>query len=68
MTKRRCKALTTAAGIAGPVIAIPSSRRRIERQLFEAWPYSAGIAGACKLRLNGMHVLAEIGLADELIR
>ena len=36
--------------------------------MFEAWPYSTGIGGGLQIAPNGMHVLAEMGLADELIR
>ena len=40
----------------------------IDAQVFEAWPYSTGIGGGLQIAPNGMHVLAEIGLADEMIR
>jgi 2-polyprenyl-6-methoxyphenol hydroxylase-like FAD-dependent oxidoreductase len=36
--------------------------------VYEAWPYSTGIGGGLQIAPNGMHVLAELGLADELIR
>ena len=68
MTKRPRKPLIIGAGIAGPVIAIFLKKAGIDAQLFEAWPYSAGIGGGLQIAPNGMHVLAEIGLADELIR
>jgi 2-polyprenyl-6-methoxyphenol hydroxylase-like FAD-dependent oxidoreductase len=31
-------------------------------------PYSAGIGGGLQIAPNGMHVLAEIGLGDDMIR
>ena len=68
MTKRPRKALIIGAGIAGPVTAILLKRAGIDAQLFEAWPYSTGIGGGLQIAPNGMHVLAEIGLADEMIR
>jgi 2-polyprenyl-6-methoxyphenol hydroxylase-like FAD-dependent oxidoreductase len=68
MTKRPRKALIIGAGIAGPVTAILLKRAGIDAQLFEAWPYSAGIGGGLQIAPNGMHVLAEIGLAGEMIR
>jgi 2-polyprenyl-6-methoxyphenol hydroxylase-like FAD-dependent oxidoreductase len=68
MTKRPRKALIIGAGIAGPVTAIFLRKAGIDAQLFEAWPYSTGIGGGLQIAPNGMHVLAEIGLADELIR
>ena len=62
------QSLIIGAGIAGPVIATFLKKAGIDAQLFEAWPYSAGIGGGLQIAPNGMHVLAEIGLADELIR
>jgi 2-polyprenyl-6-methoxyphenol hydroxylase-like FAD-dependent oxidoreductase len=68
MTQRPRKALIIGAGIAGPVAAIFLKKAGIEAQLFEAWPYSTGIGGGLQIAPNGMHVLAELGLADEMIR
>jgi 2-polyprenyl-6-methoxyphenol hydroxylase-like FAD-dependent oxidoreductase len=68
MTKRPRKALIIGAGIAGPVTAILLKKAGIDAQLFEAWPYSTGIGGGLQIAPNGMHVLAEIGLACEMIR
>ena len=68
MTPRPRKALIIGAGIAGPVTAIFLKRAGIDVQLFEAWPFSTGIGGGLQIAPNGMHVLAEIGLADEMIR
>jgi len=67
MTKRPRKALIIGAGIAGPVTAIFLKRAGYDVQLFEAWPYSTGIGGGLQIAPNGMHVLDEIGLADEMI-
>src|SRR4051812_39066738 len=64
----RQKALIIGGGIAGPVTAIFLKRAGIDAELFEAWPYSAGIGGGLQIAPNGMHVLTEIGLADEMIR
>jgi 2-polyprenyl-6-methoxyphenol hydroxylase-like FAD-dependent oxidoreductase len=68
MTKRSRKALVIGAGIAGPATAILLRKAGVDVQLFEAWQYSTGIGGGLQIAPNGMHVLAEIGLADELIR
>ena len=64
----RPKALVIGGGIAGPVTAIFLKKAGIDAELFEAWPYSTGIGGGLQIAPNGMHVLAEIGLADEMIR
>ena len=68
MTSRPRKALIIGAGIAGPVTAMFLTRAGIEAELYEAWPYSTGIGGGLQIAPNGMHVLAELGVADELIR
>ena len=67
MTKRP-KALIIGGGIAGPVTAIFMKQAGIDAEPFEAWPHSTGIGGGLQIAPNGMHVLAEIGLADEMIR
>jgi 2-polyprenyl-6-methoxyphenol hydroxylase-like FAD-dependent oxidoreductase len=67
MTKRTRKALIIGAGIAGPVAAIFLKKTGIDAQVFEAWPYSTGIGGGLQIAPNGMHVLAEVGLAEEMI-
>jgi len=68
MTKRSRKALIIGAGIAGPVTAILLKRAGFEAAIYEAWPYSSGSGGGLQIAPNGMHVLAEIGLASELKR
>jgi 2-polyprenyl-6-methoxyphenol hydroxylase-like FAD-dependent oxidoreductase len=68
MTQRSRKALIIGAGIAGPITAILLKRIGIDAEIFEAWPRSTGIGGGLQIAPNGMHVLAEAGLADEMIR
>ena len=69
MSYRPRKALIIGAGIAGPVAAIFLKRAGYAVELFEAWPHaSGGIGGGLQIAPNGMHVLAELGLADEMIR
>src|ERR1700722_5285495 len=68
MTKRHRKALIIGAGIAGPVTALFLRKAGIDAQVYEAWPYSSGIGGGLQIAPNGMHVLAELGLADEITR
>src|SRR5580698_4251212 len=67
MTKPSRRALVIGAGIAGPATAILLRKAGVDVQLFEAWPYSTGIGGGLQIAPNGMHVLAEIGVADEMI-
>ena len=68
MTQRPRKALIIGAGIAGPVTAMFMKRAGIDAAVYEAWPYSTGIGGGLQIAPNGMHVLAELGLADELVK
>ena len=68
MTERPRKALIIGAGIAGPVAAIFMKRAGIDAAVYEAWPYSTGIGGGLQIAPNGMQVLAELGLTDEIIR
>ena len=65
---KRSRALVIGGGIAAPVTAIFLKKAGIDIEMFEAWPYSTGIGGGLQIAPNGMHVLAEIGLADEMIR
>ena len=68
MAHRPRKALIIGAGIAGPTTAIFLKQAGIDAEVFEARPYSTGIGGGLQIAPNGMHVLSDIGLADELIR
>lgn len=68
MTHPPRKALIIGAGIAGPVAALFLKRAGLDAAVYEAWPYSTGMGGGLQIAPNGMHVLAELGLADEMIR
>jgi 2-polyprenyl-6-methoxyphenol hydroxylase-like FAD-dependent oxidoreductase len=69
MTRQTRKALIIGAGIAGPVAAIFLKRAGYAVELYEAWPHASGsIGGGLQIAPNGMHVLAELGLAEEMIR
>src|ERR1700754_4573571 len=67
-TKRPPKALIIGAGIACPVTAILLKKAGFDAAVYEGWSYSTGIGGGLQIAPNGMRVLSEIGLADELIR
>ena len=68
MPRRPRKALIIGAGIAGPVAAIFLKRAGYDVEVYEGWPHSSSIGGGLQIAPNGMHVMAELGLADELIR
>ena len=61
------KALIIGAGIAGPVTALFLKRIGYEAAVYEGWSYSTGIGGGLQIAPNGMHVLAELGLASDII-
>ena len=67
MTQRPRKALIIGAGIAGPVTAILLRKMGLDVSIFEAWAPSTGIGGGLQIAPNGMHVLAEAGLAGQMI-
>jgi 2-polyprenyl-6-methoxyphenol hydroxylase-like FAD-dependent oxidoreductase len=66
MTRPR-KALIIGAGIAGPVTALFLKRIGYEAAVYEAWSYATGIGGGLQIAPNGMHVLAELGMASDII-
>ena len=68
MRQNSRKALIIGGGIAGPTTAIFLKQAGIDADVFEAWSYATGIGGGLQIAPNGMHVLSEIGLADELVR
>jgi 2-polyprenyl-6-methoxyphenol hydroxylase-like FAD-dependent oxidoreductase len=68
MTQRSRKALIIGAGIAGSITAILLRKIGIAAELFETWPHATGIGGGLQIAPNGMHVLAEAGLAGDMIR
>src|ERR1700760_114360 len=67
MTQRSRKALII-GDIAGPATAVLLKKAGFEGAVYEAWPYSTSIGGGLQIAPNGMRVLAEIGVADELIK
>ena len=68
MRQNSRKALIIGGGIAGPTTAIFLKQAGIDAEVYEAWPYATGIGGGLQIAPNGMHVLSEMGLADELVR
>src|SRR2546429_2926930 len=68
MRQNSRKALIIGGCIAGPTTAISLNQAGIDAEVFEAWPYATGIGGGLQIAPNGMHVLSEMGLADELVR
>jgi len=67
-TRSRPRAIVIGGGIAGPATAIFLARAGIEPVILEAHPLSDGVGGGFQIAPNGMRVLAEIGVADDLRR
>lgn len=63
---RTCKALIIGCGIAGTAVATFLRRAGLDVEIFEAWPRPTTIGGGLQVAPSGMHVLAELGLADEV--
>ncbi|HEY6422678.1 MAG TPA: FAD-dependent monooxygenase [Pseudonocardiaceae bacterium] len=55
-------------GVAGPALALFLAKIGVAAKVFEAYPYTAGVGGGFNIAPNGMHVLAALGVADELSR
>jgi 2-polyprenyl-6-methoxyphenol hydroxylase-like FAD-dependent oxidoreductase len=59
--------LIIGGGIAGPVLALFLKKAGIGSTVFEAYPERREIGGALGLAPNGVALLAELGLADDVI-
>lgn len=62
------EALIIGGGIAGPATAMFLRQVGFAAEVFEARPHAAGIGGGLQIAPNGMHVLAELELADDVKR
>jgi 2-polyprenyl-6-methoxyphenol hydroxylase-like FAD-dependent oxidoreductase len=68
MIKPSRKALIIGGGIAGPATATFLRHAGFEADVFEAWPKATDLGGGLQIAPNGMHVLAELGLAEDVRR
>jgi 2-polyprenyl-6-methoxyphenol hydroxylase-like FAD-dependent oxidoreductase len=59
--------LIVGSGIAGPALAIFLNKAGIASTVFEAYPQVEDIGGGMQIAPNGMRVLQEIGVAEEVI-
>jgi 2-polyprenyl-6-methoxyphenol hydroxylase-like FAD-dependent oxidoreductase len=62
------KVLIIGGGIAGNAFALFLHKAGIPCAVYEAYPHVQGIGGGLGLAPNGMNVLAELGLAEEVIK
>jgi 2-polyprenyl-6-methoxyphenol hydroxylase-like FAD-dependent oxidoreductase len=67
-THTKQRAIVIGGGIAGPAIAVFLARAGIEPVILEAHALSDDVGGGFQIAPNGMRVLAELGIADELER
>ena len=68
MSARNPHVLIAGGGVGGPALALFLKRAGISCAIYEAHPYTEGVGGGLNLALNGMNVLAELGLAETLTR
>ncbi len=69
MFRKKESFLIAGAGISGPVLALFLKRSGHEVRLFESYPRPAeDIGGALTIAPNGMKVLRQLGLADEMYK
>jgi 2-polyprenyl-6-methoxyphenol hydroxylase-like FAD-dependent oxidoreductase len=54
-------------GIAGPALALFLNKAGIRSTVFEAYPQVDDIGGGMQIAPNGMHVLRELGIAEQII-
>ncbi len=67
-TPIRQRAIIIGGGIAGPAIAVFLARAGIEPIVLEAHALDETVGGGFQIAPNGMRVLAELGIADDLTR
>lgn len=60
--------LIIGGGIAGPVLGLALHQVGISCAIYEAYPPSDSVGGGFNIAPNGMHILNQLGLADELIQ
>lgn len=62
------RALIVGGGLGGPALALFLQRAGIESKVLEAYPRADHVGGSFQIAPNGVRVLAELGLADALLR
>ena len=67
MTPTTPHVLIIGGGIAGPALALFLNKANISCALYETHAYSEGVGGGFAIAPNGMNVLAELGLAEQVI-
>lgn len=60
--------LIIGGGIAGPVLGLALQKVGVSCALYEAYPYVDTVGGGFNIAPNGMHVLNQLGLAEELVQ
>jgi len=58
--------LIIGGGIAGPALALFLDRAGIASTIYEAYPQVGDLGGGLQIAPNGMHVLTQLGIAEQL--
>jgi 2-polyprenyl-6-methoxyphenol hydroxylase-like FAD-dependent oxidoreductase len=59
-------ALIVGGGIAGPALSLFLKKVGISSTVYEAYPFMQGVGGGLNIAPNGMNVVDDLGLAEEL--
>jgi 2-polyprenyl-6-methoxyphenol hydroxylase-like FAD-dependent oxidoreductase len=62
------RVIVVGGGIAGPALALFLKRAGFDPVMLEAYPRADDVGGSFQIAPNGVRVLAELGLADALVR
>jgi 2-polyprenyl-6-methoxyphenol hydroxylase-like FAD-dependent oxidoreductase len=63
---KQTHALIIGSGTTGPALSLFLKKAGISSMVYEAYPYAEGVGSGLSLAPNGMNVLAELGLAEEV--
>ena len=65
-SEEKTKIIIIGAGVAGIALAIALKQHGIKSKIFEAYSFKEGIGAGFNIASNGMNVLKELGISEEL--
>jgi 2-polyprenyl-6-methoxyphenol hydroxylase-like FAD-dependent oxidoreductase len=66
MASSKFHVLIVGGGIAGPALGLALKLVGISCAIYEAYPYSDNVGGGFSIAPNGVHILSQLGVADDL--